>query len=184
MFDCMFTLLPFTLCPDSLRHHSHSFFLPVNYFSFLPQNEMTSGKVLFPEHLPLSRIQAGIKSGSFLQGTFRASRDNYLEATVFVQGEGEDSTEVCVCFCLWTYNIAGFKQLFQQVNWLGKIVKCLHLLKARYWPFGLLPGSHPGSSEPQQSSEPGCGCRAAVTTESVGGALFSRAAGRRRSKGR
>uniref|UniRef100_A0A673CVA2 Exosome complex exonuclease RRP44 n=1 Tax=Sphaeramia orbicularis TaxID=375764 RepID=A0A673CVA2_9TELE len=55
---------------------------------------ITSSKVLFPEHLPLSRIQAGIKSGSFLQGTFRASRDNYLEATVFVPGEGEDSTEV------------------------------------------------------------------------------------------
>lgn len=66
----------------------------------LPQNEITSSKVLFPEHLPLSRIQAGIKSGSFLQGTFRASRDNYLEATVFVQGEGEDSTEVRMCLCL------------------------------------------------------------------------------------
>lgn len=50
--------------------------------------------MLFPEHLPLSKVQVGIKSGSFLQGTFRASRDNYLEATVFVQGEGEDSTEV------------------------------------------------------------------------------------------
>uniref|UniRef100_A0A8P4GG87 Exosome complex exonuclease RRP44 n=1 Tax=Dicentrarchus labrax TaxID=13489 RepID=A0A8P4GG87_DICLA len=59
-------------------------------------NEITSSKVLFPEHLPLSRIQAGIKSGSFLQGSFRASRDNYLEATVFVQGEGEDSTEVLI----------------------------------------------------------------------------------------
>nr|XP_043901873.1 exosome complex exonuclease RRP44 [Solea senegalensis] len=60
------------------------------------KNEITSSKVLFPEHLPLSRIQSGIKSGSFLQGTFRASRDNYLEATVFVQGEGEDSTEVLI----------------------------------------------------------------------------------------
>ncbi|XP_069000611.1 exosome complex exonuclease RRP44 [Embiotoca jacksoni] len=58
--------------------------------------EITSSKVLFPEHIPLSRIQAGIKSGAFLQGTYRASRDNYLEATVFVQGEGEDSTEVLV----------------------------------------------------------------------------------------
>uniref|UniRef100_A0A8D3B4M8 Exosome complex exonuclease RRP44 n=1 Tax=Scophthalmus maximus TaxID=52904 RepID=A0A8D3B4M8_SCOMX len=58
------------------------------------KNEIGSSKVLFPEHLPLSRIQAGIKCGSFLQGTFRASRDNYLEATVFVQGEGDDSTEV------------------------------------------------------------------------------------------
>ncbi|XP_072556676.1 exosome complex exonuclease RRP44 [Paramormyrops kingsleyae] len=59
-------------------------------------NEITTGKVLFPEHLPLSRIQAGIKSGSLLQGTFRASRDNYLEATVFIQGDGEDSTEVLI----------------------------------------------------------------------------------------
>lgn len=72
--------------------------LNINCFFFLPQNEVTSSKVLFPEHLPLSRIQAGIKSGSFLQGTFRASRDNYLEATVFVQGDGEDSTEVCLQF--------------------------------------------------------------------------------------
>lgn len=62
----------------------------------LPQNEITSSKVLFPEHLHLSRVQTGIKSGSFVQGTFRASRDNYLEATVFIQGEGEDSSEVCV----------------------------------------------------------------------------------------
>uniref|UniRef100_A0A8C6Q3F9 Protein DIS3 homolog n=1 Tax=Nothobranchius furzeri TaxID=105023 RepID=A0A8C6Q3F9_NOTFU len=60
------------------------------------KNEITSSKVLFPEHLPLSRIQVGIKSGSYLQGTFRASRDNYLEATVFVQGDGEDSTEVLI----------------------------------------------------------------------------------------
>ncbi|KAM7385436.1 hypothetical protein PAMP_001519 [Pampus punctatissimus] len=60
------------------------------------KNEITSSKVLFPEHLPLSKIQTGIKSGSFLQGTFRASRDNYLEATVFVQGEQEDSTEVLI----------------------------------------------------------------------------------------
>ncbi|XP_038592909.1 exosome complex exonuclease RRP44 [Micropterus salmoides] len=60
------------------------------------KNEISSSKVLFPEHLPLSRIQAGIKSGSFLQGTFRASRDNYLEATVFIQGEGEESTEVLI----------------------------------------------------------------------------------------
>uniref|UniRef100_A0A8D3CRR4 Exosome complex exonuclease RRP44 n=1 Tax=Scophthalmus maximus TaxID=52904 RepID=A0A8D3CRR4_SCOMX len=60
----------------------------------ISSNEIGSSKVLFPEHLPLSRIQAGIKCGSFLQGTFRASRDNYLEATVFVQGEGDDSTEV------------------------------------------------------------------------------------------
>ncbi|TNN70615.1 Exosome complex exonuclease RRP44 [Liparis tanakae] len=60
------------------------------------KHDITSSKVLFPEHLPLSRIQAGIKSGTFIQGTFRASRDNYLEATVFIQGEGEDGTEVLI----------------------------------------------------------------------------------------
>ncbi|XP_038149801.1 exosome complex exonuclease RRP44 [Cyprinodon tularosa] len=60
------------------------------------KNKIASSKILFPEHLPLSKIQAGIKSGSFIQGTFRASRDNYLEATVFVQGEGEDSNEVLI----------------------------------------------------------------------------------------
>ncbi|XP_008319769.1 exosome complex exonuclease RRP44 [Cynoglossus semilaevis] len=60
------------------------------------KNEVTSSKVLYPEHLPLSKIQTGIKSGSFIQGTFRASRDNYLEATVFIQKEGDDSTEVLI----------------------------------------------------------------------------------------
>lgn len=57
------------------------------------KNEI-SKKVLFPEHLPLSKIQAGIKAGTFLQGTYRASRDNYLEGTVFVHGDGEESAEV------------------------------------------------------------------------------------------
>ncbi len=96
----VFTPLPL-LCARTLWHViALSFLLRLISFSFLPQNEIASSKVLFPEHLPLSRVQAGIKSGSFLQGTFRASRDNYLEATVFIQGEGEDSTEVCVCVCV------------------------------------------------------------------------------------
>ncbi|XP_045070459.1 exosome complex exonuclease RRP44-like [Coregonus clupeaformis] len=60
------------------------------------KNEITSSRMLFPEHLPLSRIQSGIKSGTFQQGTFRASRDNYLEAAVFVHREGDDSTEVLI----------------------------------------------------------------------------------------
>ncbi|KAM9454993.1 exosome complex exonuclease RRP44 [Clarias gariepinus] len=58
------------------------------------QNEISGSKVLFPEHLPLSRIQTGIKSGAFLQGSFRANTDNYLEATVFIHGEGDQITEV------------------------------------------------------------------------------------------
>uniref|UniRef100_A0AAY4E7M2 Protein DIS3 homolog n=1 Tax=Denticeps clupeoides TaxID=299321 RepID=A0AAY4E7M2_9TELE len=60
------------------------------------QNEINSGKVLFLEHLPLSKIQAGIKSGIYLQGTFHASRDNYLEATVFVHGEAAERKEVLI----------------------------------------------------------------------------------------
>ncbi|XP_060754939.1 LOW QUALITY PROTEIN: exosome complex exonuclease RRP44 [Neoarius graeffei] len=58
------------------------------------QNEIGGSKLLFPEHLPLSKIQAGIKSGAFLQGSFRANSDNYLEGTVFIHGEGDKTTEV------------------------------------------------------------------------------------------
>ncbi|XP_077586070.1 exosome complex exonuclease RRP44 [Stigmatopora nigra] len=60
------------------------------------KNDVSSSKVLFPEHLPLSRIQAGIKSGAFLQGSFKASRDNYLEAKVFIQKNDDETTEVLI----------------------------------------------------------------------------------------
>ena len=42
-------------------------------------------QITFPEHVPISEVQRGIKSGKYLQGTFQASRENYLEANVFVQ---------------------------------------------------------------------------------------------------
>ncbi|XP_005070389.1 exosome complex exonuclease RRP44 isoform X1 [Mesocricetus auratus] len=57
-------------------------------------NEIESGKIIFSEHLPLSKLQQGIKSGSYLQGTFRASRENYLEATVWIHGDKEDEKEI------------------------------------------------------------------------------------------
>lgn len=41
-------------------------------------------KVFFPEHLALSVIQKGLKSGKYLQGAFRGSRENYLEGFVSV----------------------------------------------------------------------------------------------------
>ncbi len=47
--------------------------------------QMGPDRPVFPEHLPLSQIQKGLKFGRFLQGTFQASRDNYLEANVGVQ---------------------------------------------------------------------------------------------------
>ncbi|XP_072884204.1 exosome complex exonuclease RRP44 [Hemitrygon akajei] len=58
--------------------------------------EIESGKLLFAEHLPLSKIQQGLKSNSYLQGTFRANRDNYLEATVCVHGEEGKSKEIFI----------------------------------------------------------------------------------------
>ncbi|GAB1299143.1 Exosome complex exonuclease RRP44 [Apodemus speciosus] len=59
-------------------------------------NEIESGKIIFSEHLPLSKLQQGIKSGSYLQGTFRASRENYLEATVWIHGDKEDEKEILI----------------------------------------------------------------------------------------
>ncbi|NXF35067.1 RRP44 exonuclease, partial [Nyctibius bracteatus] len=58
--------------------------------------EIESGKIIFPEHTPLSKLQQGIKSGIYLQGTFRASRDNYLEATVWVHGDAEENKEIII----------------------------------------------------------------------------------------
>ena len=41
-------------------------------------------KIYFPEHLPLSVIQSGLKSGKYLQGVFQGSRENYQEGFVSV----------------------------------------------------------------------------------------------------
>ncbi|XP_012497608.1 PREDICTED: exosome complex exonuclease RRP44 [Propithecus coquereli] len=60
------------------------------------RNEIESGKVIFSEHLPLSKLQQGIKSGTYLQGTFRASRENYLEATVWIHGDTEENKEIII----------------------------------------------------------------------------------------
>uniref|UniRef100_A0ACB8FIZ4 Exosome catalytic subunit dis3 n=1 Tax=Sphaerodactylus townsendi TaxID=933632 RepID=A0ACB8FIZ4_9SAUR len=53
-------------------------------------NEIETGRIIFSEHLPLSKLQQGIKSNLYLQGTFRANRDNYLEATVWAHGDAEE----------------------------------------------------------------------------------------------
>ncbi|XP_078402118.1 exosome complex exonuclease RRP44 [Cetorhinus maximus] len=59
-------------------------------------NEIESARLIFTEHLPLSRIHQGIKSNRYFQGTFRANRDNYLEATVWIHGEEGKSKEILV----------------------------------------------------------------------------------------
>ncbi|XP_048589574.1 exosome complex exonuclease RRP44 [Nematostella vectensis] len=45
---------------------------------------------LFPEHIPLVKIHSGIKSGKYKQGTFHGSRENYLEATVYLKDGGDE----------------------------------------------------------------------------------------------
>lgn len=45
----------------------------------------SSKTVLFPPHLSTMTIHDGIKTGKFLQGTFLASRENYLEGSVNVE---------------------------------------------------------------------------------------------------
>lgn len=47
-------------------------------------NSQRSAKTIFPEHLPLSVVQTGLKSGQYLQGVFQGSRENYLEGFVNV----------------------------------------------------------------------------------------------------
>ena len=44
----------------------------------------TREKITYPEHLHLSVIQSGLKSGKYLQGAFQGSRENYLEGFVNV----------------------------------------------------------------------------------------------------
>lgn len=43
-------------------------------------------EAIFPPHLTLTEIHEGIKSGKLLQGSFAASRENYLEGFVNVEG--------------------------------------------------------------------------------------------------
>lgn len=45
--------------------------------------------VLFPEHLPLAEVTTRLKDGRLKQGSIQISRDNYLEATVSVEGSTE-----------------------------------------------------------------------------------------------
>ncbi len=50
-----------------------------------PGTSSKKEKLLFPEHLALSLIQTGLKSGRYLQGVFQGSRENFLEGYVRVE---------------------------------------------------------------------------------------------------
>ncbi|KAG5180708.1 hypothetical protein JKP88DRAFT_349459 [Tribonema minus] len=67
------------------------------YPPHLPMSELTAGiksgrgknvvaKPLYPPHLPMSELTAGIKSGRLFQGTLRVERSNWTECYVIVQG--------------------------------------------------------------------------------------------------
>jgi exosome complex exonuclease DIS3/RRP44 len=51
--------------------------------------------IIFPEHMRMSDMQSGLKSGRLHQGTFQSSRENYLEANVFLY-ENEKYPQVFV----------------------------------------------------------------------------------------
>lgn len=63
-------------------------------------------QIIFPEHIRLADIQLGIKSGRFFQGAFQSSRENYLEANVFLY-ENEKYPQIF---------IQGYKNLNRAVN--------------------------------------------------------------------
>lgn len=67
---------------QGLQGHSYL----VEKLAKIPNFNKAGGKLMFPEHLPLSTIQTGLKTGKYLQGTFCGSRENYLEATVRIPG--------------------------------------------------------------------------------------------------
>ena len=48
------------------------------------EDDSSGTKVMFSQHLPLSAIQMGLKSGNYFQGAFQGSRENYLEGFVNV----------------------------------------------------------------------------------------------------
>uniref|UniRef100_S4RRK4 DIS3 exosome endoribonuclease and 3'-5' exoribonuclease n=1 Tax=Petromyzon marinus TaxID=7757 RepID=S4RRK4_PETMA len=58
--------------------------------------DVVESRVIFPEHLPLSQLQQGVRSGRFVQGTFLVSRENYLEGTLRVRGDGDSDKEVLI----------------------------------------------------------------------------------------
>lgn len=45
--------------------------------------------IAYAQHLPLSKLQIGIKNGSYYQGKMNISRDNYLEGKIIPQGHDD-----------------------------------------------------------------------------------------------
>ncbi|XP_075920884.1 exosome complex exonuclease RRP44-like [Petromyzon marinus] len=74
----------------------------IDRLALATEQDVVESRVIFPEHLPLSQLQQGVRSGRFVQGTFLASRENYLEGTLRVRGDGDSDKEVHVSqACVW-----------------------------------------------------------------------------------
>lgn len=54
-------------------------------------------QAIFPPHLTVSDIHDGIKNGKLVQGTFAASRENYLEGFVNVEGMEKSVSVLSIC---------------------------------------------------------------------------------------
>ena len=58
-------------------------------FFFLQIRKTVIGrsKQLFPQHLDVNQMQAGLLSGKYKRGSYQQSRDNYLEGLVFLDSD-------------------------------------------------------------------------------------------------
>jgi hypothetical protein len=65
------------------------FFLNGSGYSFFVDSKTVIGrsKQLFPQHLDVNQMQAGLLSGKYKRGSYQQSRDNYLEGLVFLDSD-------------------------------------------------------------------------------------------------
>nr|XP_032801142.1 exosome complex exonuclease RRP44-like [Petromyzon marinus] len=95
----------------------------IDRLALASEQDVVESRVIFPKHLPLSQLQQGVRSGRFVQGTFLASRENYLEGTLRVRGDGDSDKEVHVSqACFWKEQCCSivsvsFKNKFTMKQW-------------------------------------------------------------------
>lgn len=71
--------------------------------------DIESTKVaLFSPHLTPNEIHDGIKKGKYVQGSFMASRENYLEGSVNVEGYEKFVSYAHFDYCFSHHNVNGF----------------------------------------------------------------------------
>lgn len=93
-------------------------------------------QAIFPPHLTLTEIHDGIKGGKLLQGSFMASRENYLEGSVNV--EGYEKFVSFDCFSLPFNSTTNESGLASYILWLRFSYKdtkvSIVLLMVTLWP--------------------------------------------------